>query len=287
MPRLSILIPFLGNRDSLETTLASVLQNRPAGTEIIVALGREYDDPYDIDEEVRFLCVEGRRNPIEIVNEGFRACLAPIVHVLACGATVSEGWTDAAIAHFSDRRVASVAPVIADVDHPDRILAAGLEYLPGGVWRRRGRGLRVDGAGAHCSSSIGPSLEAGFYRRRLADGAQGPFDPTLEQNAAEVDLGLRLKQAGHSTVVEAESLVCLAAPAPRRGGTFSAARRRRAFVLASCRVARLAEVMRCSRPSGRPERFSSPCRGPLSSRNWSDVCWPLASGATIDASSWL
>lgn len=46
MLRLSILIPFLGDRDSLETTLASVLRNRPEGTEVVVALGRDYDDPY-------------------------------------------------------------------------------------------------------------------------------------------------------------------------------------------------------------------------------------------------
>jgi hypothetical protein len=224
VPRLSILIPFLGNRDSLENTLASVLQNRPAGTEIVVALGREYDDPYDIDEEVRFLRVEGRRNPIEIINEGFRACLAPIVHVLACGAAVSEGWTDAAVAHFGDRQVASVAPLIADADRPGRLLAAGLEYLSGGAWRHRGRGLRVDAAGAMSSSAVGPALEAGFYRRLPSDGARGPFDPTLEPNAAAVDLSLRFKQAGNSTVVDAESLVCLSPAAQRRDGAFSEAR---------------------------------------------------------------
>lgn len=207
MPRLSILIPFLGHRDSLENTLASVLQNRPAGSEIIVALGCDYDDPYQIDEEVRFTRIAGRRGLIDLVNDGFRECLAPIVHLLACGVTVSEGWTDAAVAHFRDRRVASVAPLIVDADAPDRVVAAGLEYLPGGAWRRRGQAGGVEAVHRLPGASIGAPLAAGFYRRSVADNVRGLFDRTLGSNTADVDLALRLLQAGHSTVFEPNSLV--------------------------------------------------------------------------------
>lgn len=224
MPRLSILIPYLGNRDFFENTLASVLQNRPAGAEVIVALGCDYDDPYHIDEEVRFARVEARGGLSELVNSGFRACLAPVVHVLACGVTVSEGWVEPALAHFCDRRVASVAPLIVDAAEPSRIWAAGLQYHPGGARLRRGQGQPADRLDGIASNIIGPSWVAGFYRRALAGAAHGPFDPTLGAGTADIDLALRLSQAGYATVFEPRSLIQQPAAAEPQSGGLAAAR---------------------------------------------------------------
>jgi hypothetical protein len=203
--RLSILIPFLGERDSLETTLASVLQNRPDGSEIIVALGRDYDDPYQLDQEVRF--VPARGGLVDALNEGFRACQAPIIHPLECGATVVEGWVDRALEHFRDGRIASVAPLIVDADAPERVLSAGLEYHCGGACRQRGRGTSAGGAGAIPGDPIGPGIAAGFYRRSALGDGHPVFDLALGPGLAGVDLALRLREAGYRTACEPSSVV--------------------------------------------------------------------------------
>jgi hypothetical protein len=46
VPRLSIIIPVLGSSTRLESTLVSVLENRPPDCEILVLLGAPYDDPF-------------------------------------------------------------------------------------------------------------------------------------------------------------------------------------------------------------------------------------------------
>ena len=52
MPRLSIIIPALGNSARLESTLVSVLENRPLDCDIIVVHTGEYNDPYDLAGEI-------------------------------------------------------------------------------------------------------------------------------------------------------------------------------------------------------------------------------------------
>jgi hypothetical protein len=221
--RLSILIPFLGDRDSLEATLASVLQNRPDGSEVVVALAREYDDPYQLDQEVRFVPAGG--GLADALNEGFRACQAPIIHLLSCGASAREGWVDHALEHFRDRRIASVAPLIVDAEEPERVLAAGLEYHLGGTCRQRGRGTSADGAGEISEDLIGPSIAAGFYRRAALGEAHPLFDAALGPELADADLALRLCEAGYRTVCEPRSRVLQVRDKPTLAGGFASARR--------------------------------------------------------------
>ena len=54
-PRLSIVIPTPGDTAAMEETLVSVLEHRPDDCEIVVALGCDYADPWNIREEVRFV----------------------------------------------------------------------------------------------------------------------------------------------------------------------------------------------------------------------------------------
>ena len=61
MPRLSIVIPVLGDPQQLDDTLLSVLENRPANCEILVVHNQPYHDPYNLSDEVRF--VEAERGP--------------------------------------------------------------------------------------------------------------------------------------------------------------------------------------------------------------------------------
>jgi hypothetical protein len=222
------LIPFLGNRDSLENTLASVLQNRPEDAEIVVALGQEYDDPYQLGEEVRFVGADAATGLIPVLNRGFEACRAPIVHTLACGAAVCDGWADQALKRFVDRRVASVAPLIVQAEEPQRIWAAGLEYLSGES-RPRGQGVLADSLASVGGRLIGPSIVAGFYRRAALGDGRLPFDPELGPSFADADLALRLFEAGYSTACEPESLVLQPQPPARAGGWRHARQAERLF----------------------------------------------------------
>ena len=54
MARLAIVITDGGSIESLESTLVSVLENRPPDCEVLVALAGPYADPYELSGEVRF-----------------------------------------------------------------------------------------------------------------------------------------------------------------------------------------------------------------------------------------
>lgn len=232
MPRLSILIPALGKLDLVEDTLVSVLRNRPDDCEVLVVLNGEYADPYDLQDEVRFVSAGRGAGLVESVNAGIRASRSPIVHLLARGAVVGEGWTDAPCGHFGDPRVAAVAPLVLDAARPERVLSAGLDYHPGGVRRSRGRQAPADGLARASATVLGPAAVAAFYRRPalLALGEGVAFDSSMGDPLADVDLALRLRQAGHLAVFEPASLVYApAAEVPARGALGRARQAERLF----------------------------------------------------------
>ena len=72
MSRLAIVISAAGNVESLEATLLSVLENKPADCQIIVALNEAYSDPYDLKDEVRFVTSRAGAGPIECLNRAYR-----------------------------------------------------------------------------------------------------------------------------------------------------------------------------------------------------------------------
>jgi GT2 family glycosyltransferase len=224
VPRLSILIPALSSAQRLEHTLVSVLANRPERCEVVVVLAHAYDDPYDLDDEVRFVSARRGAGLAECANLGLRECRAPFVHLLACGATVEEGWTHAPLQHFQDDRVAAVAPLVLDEHDPPRIASTGLEYHPGGVRRLRARGLATERARELTTAILGPTAQAAFYRHAAVSPNQALFDPSLGDPLADADLALRLRQAGYLARFEPESIVyCADDDAPQRGD-FDAAR---------------------------------------------------------------
>jgi len=213
--RLAIVISAVGSVESLESTLVSVLENRPADCEIVVVLNRPYADPYDLAAEVRFIQPAG--STVAGINRGLASTQAPFVHLLASGCLVSEGWADAALARFGDRRVASVVPLVWDADHDDRIVAAGVGYYRSGRRYLVGAGQSALDPNAQ-PSIIGPCGIAAFYRKSAVDLAGG-LSTRLDPRQADVDLALVLKQAGFSVAFEPKSSVrALAEADPEVGG---------------------------------------------------------------------
>jgi hypothetical protein len=193
----------------LESTLVSVLENRPPDSEILVLLHAPYDDPYDLASEIRFLQVSKGVGLIGGLNEGIEASASPVIHLLSAGLEVTEGWTEAALANFGDPRVASVAPVVVDAMDGRTPIACGLDYCC-----RRGRVIRKSiGASRESQHTgaagpgevLGPLIQAAFYRRSALE-LVGGLPRGVGYAFADADLAMSLRFAGYRSVVEPRSI---------------------------------------------------------------------------------
>jgi GT2 family glycosyltransferase len=207
VPRLSILIPALDSSPRLETTLVSVLENRPHDCEIVVVLRSRYDDPYDLADEVRFIVDSEANGLAAAIETGLNACRGPVVHLLSAGAEVDEGWADAALEHFLDHRIAAVAPLVLRSRDESLVCSAGIEYRSGGARTRRACGLPIGDVGRTSFDVLGPTAVAGFYRREALLSLARPFDRAVTDGLLDVDTALQLRAAGYRAVVEPRSVV--------------------------------------------------------------------------------
>lgn len=208
MPRISIVIPTSHNTEALETTLLSVLEHRPPRSEVVVALGCVYADPYDLKQEIRFVHGPRPASLVGLVNCGIAAAGSEVVHVLACGATVGEGWTTSAMGRFADPRIAAVAAMVLAAATPPRLLAAGLTWSRGGRAEAFGEQRPVETVVAADRYWVGPHLAGAFYRRSALVEC-GSFDAGMSANLAAIDLALRLRQAGKQCVLDCESKIAV------------------------------------------------------------------------------
>jgi hypothetical protein len=199
VPRLACIIPALGNTESLETTLVSVLERRPDDCEVVVVLNAPYEDPYHLQGEVQFLQAAPKNDLIACLNLGIAATKAPVVHLLASGWQVDDGWTDHALAHFDDPRVAVVTPLVYNAHDHNQLLAAGVGHRRGG---RKAICQTIPQADDKSSlHSVGPLLQAAFYRKAALD-AIGGLPTGLGDDLADVDLALSLRHACWQTALE-------------------------------------------------------------------------------------
>ncbi len=205
MPRLAIVISAVDNFESMEGTLVSVLENRPADCEVIAALSQPYADPYDLKDEVRFVQASKRPTSITAIQAALAVTRAPFVHLLASGCEVSEGWADRALSRFGDRQVASVVPLVFDADVREQILAAGVGYNRGGRRVLVGQGQRELQAQTQ-AKVVGACGFAAFYRKAALDFVGG-LSTQLGGRQADVDLALVLRRAGFEVALESESRV--------------------------------------------------------------------------------
>jgi hypothetical protein len=221
--KLSIVIPVLGRLNLLEHSLVSILENRPDECEVLVVLNSPYDDPYALAGEVEFVEAPRGAGLIESLATGVAASRAPIVHVLACGVEVSEGWVETPLRQFKDPSVAAVAPLVLDRFQQQQIVSVGVGYRKGGSLRHIGEGKRLPGLGPWAAEMIGPSLLAGYYRKSVIEQLGG-WDERLGAAGAAADMALGWKQAGLRTVLDPQSKV-FAPPAARQleSGTFAQA----------------------------------------------------------------
>ena len=158
IPRLSIVIPIGDDLVAFENTLISVLENRPAGSEVLVADDGSYDDPFDLRDEVRFVVATGR-NPIDLIAASAVESRGRFVHVLTAGLRATPGWIDAAIEKFEHHDAAVVAPVIRNASS-QRIVAAGWFDTAARLCTPAARGQKqvTDGSPKHVGAYLQASL---------------------------------------------------------------------------------------------------------------------------------
>jgi GT2 family glycosyltransferase len=199
--RLSIVIPWPVFNQSAEDTLVSVLQNRPANSEVIVVTAGKYDDPYNLDGEVRFVEEQVDAGVTRLVNRGFEAATADVVHVLMPGVQALDKWTDPVLDHFDNSQIAAVSPALLAAATDTRALSLGVGYWACGVRRVIGMGAKLAGRKVAQTEILAPCFEAGFYRR-VVISALGGFDERMSVHSADVELGLALRQLGYHSIAE-------------------------------------------------------------------------------------
>lgn len=209
-PVLSIVIPTHRRTDLLERCLQSVCRHAPADTEIVVV-----DDasPRHAATGVaqRFAgvrCVRRERASgfAAAANAGIRASRGAVVELLNDDTEVSAGWAEAALAHFQDRNIGAVAPLVLAWPDGKRIDSAGDRYYLGGIAAKRARGDAPGAAHQQPQLVFGASASSAFYRRAALEKV-GLFPESFGSYFEDVDLAFRLQRAGFRAVFEPRARV--------------------------------------------------------------------------------
>ena len=201
IPRLSIIVPIDGDLAAFESTLISVLENQPAGSEILVPHDGSYDDPFDLCGEVRFVECDSSKVS-DLVASAATQANGRFVHVLAHGLRATCGWTDSVLECFDHFDTGVVTPLIRSAK-TGRILAAGWRDGSTGLCQSVGQGLEA----ADTRWRPGAYLQASFWRRDVLRSMNRSFtgSDSLEASVAYHHL---LRNAGWRTELAVESTVC-------------------------------------------------------------------------------
>ncbi|MFC9996217.1 mycofactocin biosynthesis glycosyltransferase MftF [Nocardia sp. NPDC127526] len=129
-----------------------------------------------------------RHGPAAARNFGLRAAATEFVAFLDPDVVPRTGWLEVMLGHFSDPKVALVAPRILAAD-PDSTLLARYEHTRGSLHR----GRRESAVQAHGPVPYVPSTA--LLVRRAALLAEGGFDESMAAGG-DIDLCWRLDRAG-------------------------------------------------------------------------------------------
>lgn len=205
IPRLSIVVPYLGNIQAFESSLASVLQHRPDACEVIVPHAGDYDDPFDLGDEVKFLNA-GTSSFTRQIGEAAAIARGRFINVVANGHRVTADWSGPALESFEHHDAGFVVPVVR---------REGSEEIVQSGWRRSASAacelIAVGRSSVQPRDSLrveGGFLAASFWRRDLLRSLTGTI---RSEDPVEVSMvySLLARQAGWRCIVSRESTLRL------------------------------------------------------------------------------
>lgn len=198
MPRLSIIVPHVDGDAALESTLLSLLENRSAGVEILVAHRGNYQDPYDLGrDEIQLIEVPESTEAIEMVNLAVNRARSPYLEMILPGCTVEANWFEPALEWFKDSTIASVSPAAWTIN-AKRSEHFGLDIhsLPRRNWVSR----------SHAGKIATATWCGGFFRRDVLLSLEG-WLPGFGREIAEAEFGKAIQLLDLTSVSEPESMV--------------------------------------------------------------------------------
>lgn len=196
MQTFSIVVPLLGNTVSNDNTLASILQNRPDGCQIIVVHGPEYDDPHNLAEEgVELICVRRKPNLIRYLNHALEVSKGEFVGLVRPGVCLSDNWHNSVAEAFAHKSTGSVAPLLVSEKRQTQVVAAGVQKGMGFRRTVLGTGKSIRAFQKKTPQLYGPTTWVGFYRRELLN-AIGRIDEQLDPFYLDLEIGLCLSTLG-------------------------------------------------------------------------------------------
>ncbi len=209
LPTLSIIIPTHNGRMHLERCLPTVQRYAPPGTQVLVVDDASTDGtPQWLARThawVERVILPANRGFCGAVNTGIALARGQVIELLNDDTAVEPGWADAALRHFANPAVGSVAPLVLSMT-AGVIDSAGIEYDVSGWARNRHYGQALSADHLRTREVFGPSGSSGFYRRSALDRA-GTLLPQYGAYFEDVDLAFRLRWAGFRCIYEPASRV--------------------------------------------------------------------------------
>ncbi|NNE00020.1 MAG: glycosyltransferase family 2 protein [Pirellulaceae bacterium] len=248
IPRISIVVPIGSDLAAFESTLISVLENRPTGSEILVVHDGQYDDPYQLSDEVRFVIAKSA-GVVDLIAAAASSARGRFVHVLAPGFQAVEEWTEKALQKFEHQDVGVIAPVIRSGVRR-HVVAAGWHDTSSRLCQR----ITTPDSQLNRKQSAsiqGAYLQASFWRRDLLRSLSAAYQgsqSTLDE--ASYAYGLLAQQAGWRCVLADDCVVTaekvnetLDRSSLRRGKKLRAVRK--AITGSEKRMPLIANLLRC------------------------------------------
>jgi GT2 family glycosyltransferase len=207
---LSIVIPTYNGQRHLERCLPSVCRHAPPGTQILVVDDASSDGTASWVREnfpnVELIVLPANLGFVGAVNTGLGRAGGDVIELLNNDTEVCAGWVEPCLSWFQDPTIGSVAPLVLQMDRPEVIDSAGMDYHLCGWAYNRGLNRRMGPAYEGPCEVFGPSGAAGFYRRTALQKT-GFLVPEFGAYFEDTDLAFRLRWAGFRCIYEPRARV--------------------------------------------------------------------------------
>lgn len=207
-PRVSVIVPTFNGLEHLERLLPSLVAHSPENTELIVVNDAGTDDSVSwlATNFPRVLVVDLAANggTSNAFNEGLKVASGSIICALNNDTEVLPGWIEAAIAHFDDQSVGSVAPLVEAMHDPGIVDSAGMRFHACGWSCGRAYRQPLGACQGGAVEVFGAPFNCCFLRREALDKV-GPQPVEFVAYYEDTDLAFRLRWAGYRCIFEPAS----------------------------------------------------------------------------------